>query len=68
MNLHVPGMLEAALGKIPFYTYQMRMVGFSKRSHDFLLQNVPQQRENEAGTKGVSVLLLLAQPLECAKF
>lgn len=68
MNLHAPGMLETALGKIPFYTYQMRILGFSRRSNDFLLQNVPQQRENEAGTKGVRVLLILVQPLECAKF
>lgn len=28
------------------YTYQMKIVGFSKRSNDFLFQNVPQQREN----------------------
>lgn len=48
--------------KIPFYSYQMRIVGFSKCCDDFLRQNVPQQRKNEAGTKGVRVLLILAQP------
>lgn len=57
-------MLEAVLEKkkIPFYSYQMRIVGFSKCCDDFLRQNVPQQRKNEAGTKGVRVLLILAQP------